>query len=222
MNTTVKSQLRQILNESITLSCRYSSDTEEVRIHLVEVVDERLRQSFLGWIHGVERFCSDNASSKPGDDPTHAWNWEQFCENALQSQDSKLAFLCLSGSNLEGCMILEIMKSGSANFRCPYLLVEYLEAAPWNRSPPAAAGRGLKGVGTALMNAAIAVSHGLGYGGRIGLHSLPSACTFYENYGMERRGEEEDSDGHWFPFFALDALQSFQGDRNEDTDDANG
>ena len=58
--------------------------------------------------------------------------------------------------------------------------VEYVQAAPWNRH--AVSGRAsYRGVGTVLMAAAIQQSVDEGYHGRIGLHSLPQADTFYRD-----------------------------------------
>jgi hypothetical protein len=58
--------------------------------------------------------------------------------------------------------------------------VEYLEVAPWNRRAVTNAPR-YKGVGTVLMAAAIQLSLDEGNNGRIGLHSLPQADTFYRD-----------------------------------------
>jgi hypothetical protein len=55
--------------------------------------------------------------------------------------------------------------------------IEYLEAAPWNRGTD----QELKGIGTVLMAAAIQLSINEGNHGRIGLHSLPQADTFYKD-----------------------------------------
>ena len=69
----------------------------------------------------------------------------------------------------------------------PLVYVEYLEVAPWNRSELGATPR-LRGVGTVLLTAAIALSHEEGFKGRIGLHSLPQADAFYRRIGMTDLG----------------------------------
>ena len=62
----------------------------------------------------------------------------------------------------------------------PLVYVDYLETAPWNRpdfgTPPR-----LRGVGIALLTAAVALSEEQGFKGRIGLHSLPQADEFYRD-----------------------------------------
>ena len=67
--------------------------------------------------------------------------------------------------------------------------VEYLEVAPWNRAELGAKPR-LRGVGTVLLTAAVALSNGEGFKGRIGLHSLPQADAFYRKIGMTDLGPD--------------------------------
>jgi hypothetical protein len=60
----------------------------------------------------------------------------------------------------------------------PLVYLDYLEVAPWNRPELGFTPR-LRGVGTALVTAAVALSEEEGFKGRIGLHSLPQADDFY-------------------------------------------
>lgn len=57
------------------------------------------------------------------------------------------------------------------------IYVEYLETAPWNHGTNPK----FKGVGTVLIAAAIQLSNDDGSDGRIGLHSLPQADSFYRD-----------------------------------------
>ena len=79
-------------------------------------------------------------------------------------------------------MIVNVMKRcrlpQQANKHLAY--VEYLEAAPWNRRSVTDKPR-YRGVGTILMAAAIQLSIDDGNHGRIGLHALPQADTFYRD-----------------------------------------
>jgi hypothetical protein len=78
----------------------------------------------------------------------------------------------------------------------PLVYVEYLEAAPWNR-PELAAPPRFRGVGSALIAAAIAVSHAAGFKDRVGLHSLPQADGFYRGTcGMADLGPDLEYHGH--------------------------
>lgn len=68
--------------------------------------------------------------------------------------------------------------------------VEYLEAAPWNR-PSVTATPKYKLVGTVMIAAAIQLSLDEGNQGRIGLHSLPQADSFYrDRCGMTDLGRD--------------------------------
>ena len=60
----------------------------------------------------------------------------------------------------------------------PLVYLDYLEVAPWNRTDLGQQPR-LRGVGTALLSAVVALSLEEGFKGRIGLHSLPQADDFY-------------------------------------------
>ncbi len=71
----------------------------------------------------------------------------------------------------------------------PLVYLDYVEVAPWNRPefgrPPR-----LRGVGSALITAAVALSEDEGFKGRIGLHSLPQADAFYSKIGMTDLGQD--------------------------------
>ena len=73
----------------------------------------------------------------------------------------------------------------------PLVYIEALSVAPWNRAlrqePPQ-----FRRVGTELLEFAQARSEALGYGGRVGLHSLPGAEGFYESRNMMRLELEPD------------------------------
>ncbi|MFE4105985.1 GNAT family N-acetyltransferase [Almyronema epifaneia] len=72
--------------------------------------------------------------------------------------------------------------------------VEAIASAPWNRTriqqPPT-----FRGVGTLLLNFARRRSLQLGYGGRLGLHSLDSAQSFYDAKNMMEFGPDPEKDG---------------------------
>lgn len=58
--------------------------------------------------------------------------------------------------------------------------VEFIEAAPWNwQIPQMERDQVFKGVGFQLMELAVRWSEDLGFRGRLGLHSLPQADSFY-------------------------------------------
>jgi hypothetical protein len=77
----------------------------------------------------------------------------------------------------------------------PLLYVDYLEVAPWNL-PAIVPDVRFKGVGRALVRAAVSLSSERGMRGRIGLHSLPQAEGFYETgCGMFAVGQDPRYNG---------------------------
>jgi hypothetical protein len=65
--------------------------------------------------------------------------------------------------------------------------VDYLESAPWNLKGFSESPR-FAGVGTCLIADAVRLSLETGLGGRVGLHSLEQAETFYARCAMTRVG----------------------------------
>ncbi|MBL9080884.1 MAG: hypothetical protein JNK76_03710 [Planctomycetales bacterium] len=63
----------------------------------------------------------------------------------------------------------------------PLLYIDYLEIAPWNWAIPAIGQVGqFRGIGSILFWKAIRQSQEEGFHGRVGLHALPQAESFYE------------------------------------------
>jgi hypothetical protein len=93
-----------------------------------------------------------------------------------------LGFSVVCDGMTQGLMRIDLTHSSrlATQHGKPLVYVEYLEAAPWNRpelsSPPR-----YRGVGSALIAAAILLSMSEGFKGRIGLHSLPQADQFYRD-----------------------------------------
>ena len=110
------------------------------------------------------------------------WNWREKMLH-IKGYLAYPSFCIVCDGITQGLMIVD-----SASKRCKLdgqegnhlIYIEYVEAAPWNRSslftPPK-----YKGVGSILIAAAINLSKEEEFKGRIGLHSLPQANTFYEN-----------------------------------------
>ena len=70
------------------------------------------------------------------------------------------------------------------------IYVEFVENAPWHRvelfNPPR-----YRGVGSILIRAAVMLSENMEFSGRINLHSLPQANSFYANTcGMTDTGSD--------------------------------
>lgn len=70
--------------------------------------------------------------------------------------------------------------------------VSVIEVAPWNLSLYTAAPRS-SGCGSRLLGAAVRLSEELGCSGRVGLHSLPQAETYYNRCGLIRVGADVEN-----------------------------
>ena len=83
------------------------------------------------------------------------------------------------------------------------LYIEYLETAPWNL--PEYAGRNVlyRGIGSALLAAAVPLSVTADCNGRLALHSLQAARGFYEKAGFENLGLDPEENLEYFELAAV-------------------
>jgi len=130
---------------------------------------------------------------KDSDSEDSEWNWQNKHRQARRANEL-YAVECENVT--QGMMRIDILEERCkipSQFRQFLVYVDYLATAPWNRkpiqNPPT-----YKGVGGNLMDFAVARSHELGYRGRIGLHTLPSAIPFYKklNIGLIDCGVDLD------------------------------
>lgn len=119
----------------------------------------------------------------------------------------------------QGLLLLETQSRWSEFDRGQRLVyVDIVMTAPWNRltiqRPPE-----WRRVGKSLMAFARQRSIELGYQGRVGLQSIPSAVWFYDHLGMTRL-ELEPQDiidpDEKLPYFEYRALTQFREKRNDD------
>jgi len=122
------------------------------------------------------------------------WNWRRKTE-ALQGMLAHPGFSIVCNGMTQGMMIVDttmqrcrIEQQKGKNL----VYVEFVENAPWNR-PELANPPRYRGIGSILIRAAIALSQEEEFKGRIGLHSLPQANSFYANTcGMSDLGIDPD------------------------------
>lgn len=119
------------------------------------------------------------------------WNWSQKTAR-VQGMLAFRGFSVVAQGETQGLAQVDLRKSvqepGEAGK--PLVYLDYLEVAPWNRPELGSTPR-LRGVGTALITAAVALSEDEGFKGRIGLHSLPQADDFYRRRcGMTDLGQD--------------------------------
>lgn len=126
-------------------------------------------------------------------------NWPQsFHWNWRQKADQVKGLLAFRGFSIvcigvtQGLMRLDLNRLARMPEQKgkPLVYVDYVEVAPWNRPDLGQAVR-YRGVGSALLTAAVALSQEEGFHGRIGLHSLPQADAFYrDRCGMTDLGPD--------------------------------
>jgi GNAT superfamily N-acetyltransferase len=121
-----------------------------------------------------------------------SWHWDWTQKTArVQGLLAYRGFSIIAHGVTQGLAQINLTKSACEPSQVgkPLVYLEYLEVAPWNRPELKAVSR-LRGVGTALVAAAIATSDEEGFKGRIGLHSLPQADDFYRRCGMTDLGSD--------------------------------
>ena len=124
------------------------------------------------------------------------WIWPvKAQQRAGQLQWESCAVRC--DGQTQGLMYLDMLRRcrlvSQHNLHMVY--IDLLSTAPWNR-PGLTPKPKYRGVGGVLMAEAIFHSEAEGFGGRIGLHSLPSAEEFYRTeWGMESLGPDPNYNG---------------------------
>ena len=119
------------------------------------------------------------------------WNWQQKTAQ-VQGLLGFRGFSVVAQGVTQGLAQVDLTKFAREPSQVgkPLVYLDYLEVAPWNRTGLGAAPR-LRGVGSALITAAVTLSIEEGYKGRIALHSLPQADAFYRKIGMTDLGPDQ-------------------------------
>jgi hypothetical protein len=121
------------------------------------------------------------------------WDWRfKYRTYGVRSGAESYALEC--EGELQGLMLMESLGYRSwANPRRRLVYVHALATAPWNRpsiqSPPK-----YRLVGGTLLEFAQYRSYELGYGGVVGLHSLPGAEEFYRQAGFIDCGTDPEKE----------------------------
>jgi len=143
------------------------------------------------------------------------WDWRGKTTHYAGSL-SHDAFALECNGQAQGLMIVSTIKRCRLQQQSSQHLVyiEYLQTAPWNRRVVARR-PSYRGVGTVLVAAAIQRSVEEGYGGRIGLHSLPQANRFYgDKCGMTDLGPDAEYPNAPLRYFEMteQQAQAFMGE----------
>lgn len=121
-----------------------------------------------------------------------SWHWDWAKKTTrVQGLLAFRGFSVVAAGVTQGLAQVDLTKSGreASQARKPLVYLDYVEVAPWNR-PELGSRPRLRGVGSALITAAVALSEDEGFKGRIGLHSLPQADSFYRKIGMTDLGPD--------------------------------
>lgn len=134
------------------------------------------------------------------------WDWRRKSEVVKQLLIYR-GFSIVCEGMTQGLMIVDTASRCRLPAQKGQHLVEicFLEVAPWNRAllvdPPR-----YQGIGSVLVRAAIELSKGEGFKGRIGLHSLPQADGFYTGLGMTDLGPDPGKQN--LRYFEMDSQQA--------------
>lgn len=153
------------------------------------ITDEHLLMWKDTWVPAMAAHSKGKAPAEKPEDHHWDWKWKAERWRPLLKYHS-FAIVCEKG--LQGLMLANDLKSARLpeQFGKPIIYVELLASAPWNRSKIQKPKR-FHGVGTVMMAAAVQLSLDLGFRGRIGLHSLPGAESFYQaDCGMTVLGKD--------------------------------
>lgn len=121
-----------------------------------------------------------NQSSKYSYRPL--FNWVSIFNFHANDTNSVLA---IASSRAEALMLIRdgYVVRCDRNLRKPLVYVAFIEVAPWNQAGPE---RRFSGLGPILLRAAAEYSKQRGFGGRLGLHSVPEAEQFYNRLGFQK------------------------------------
>lgn len=113
--------------------------------------------------------------------PDSHWDWVAKAKDAVSSMALETFALECAGDT-QGLMLVNLASFAklSSQLGRDLLYIELIATAPWNRPTQSQAGI-YKGVGRVLIATAIRFSIEQGFGGRIGLHSLPTSQSWYRD-----------------------------------------
>lgn len=122
------------------------------------------------------------------------WDWRAKTR-AIETRLDQQCFAIVCEGMTQAMMITDLTRrarlAGQKNDHLVY--VDFVEAAPWNRREILGKPPMFTGCGSILIRAAIEFSKLEGFKGRIGLHSLPQANSFYANkIGMTDLGQDPE------------------------------
>lgn len=202
---------------TVTISPVHLLNVERDGLEPAELLDAITEQQLADWegewmpelFKAVQRLRRAGVERRLWPESRH-WNWRTKAM-ALQGMLAHPGFSVMCAGVTQGMMILDTtMKrcrlEGQKGKNLVY--VDFVENAPWNRrelfNPPR-----YRGVGSVLIHAAVVLSQHEEFLGRIGLHSLPQANSFYANTcGMTDLGVDPDPAHQGLRYFEMTPEQA--------------
>jgi len=183
---------------SVRRRCRLKAAGSDdlIEAELVEELSkDELMKTHLDWgpirLEALKRL---HEAKQPWPEHWH-WDWSKKAEML-----DLLAYRCMGiecEGRMQGLMMVSTIAGKSrlaGQLGKAILYIEFVESAPWNLRDLVEAPKFL-GVGVALLEAAIDFSSTEGFGGRIGLHSLPQSEPFYRKYMTDLGPDAGHSEG---------------------------
>ena len=151
----------------------------------------------------IKRLTENGIDSK---DPAwpQSWHWDwRHKMSAVSGLLGHTGYSVTCSDVTQGMMRLDLTRRA----RLPkqtgshLVYVDYLEVAPWNWRNAHVPAPTYRLVGPVLMHAAFTRSIDEGFKGRLGLHSLPQAISFYERCSLTNLGTRPEEYGGRLPYF---------------------
>lgn len=166
-------EVAAVIHDLLTLDALFSAEEqwclERIRV-LRALADAGLHDSKAGWPQSVH------------------WSWARKAASCVPSRLDAFGDVRLFGVEAIGqwqALLYAISEGYGTRLGIknrPLVYVDFIEAAPWNWDIDALGKVGrFRGAGLQLMELAVRWSVSLGYEGRVGLHALAQAETFYRD-----------------------------------------
>ena len=140
------------------------------------------------------------------------WDWGRKSIALMFSDPDDFRIMAIRRQTIWEAAIITLCKNHfallapDAGKRIVY--VDYLEVAPWNWTVEKLQARKFKSAGPALLRASIEQSYAKGWDGRVGLHALPQATSFYLSQGLQF--VKNDPSKHNLPYYELLAAEALK------------
>lgn len=193
-----------------------ASSQQPVKAELLDTIGERqLLDWQFQWRRTLEvylRRLVDNGITRQSVDWPQSWHWDWRAKvNEVRGLLGHTGYSVVCRDVTQGMMRLDLAtRTARLDEQAgkPLVYVDYLEIAPWNWNEPYADPPIYRGIGQVLIRTAIQRSFDEGFNGRVGLHSLPQAVTFYERCGFSNLGTSPDEYGGRLPYFEITTDQA--------------